>query len=140
MQRMTLIGRLTRDVELKTTSTTGAAVVNNAVAVSRYKLVNGEKQEETCFFEVSFFGRIAEVVSQYVRKGHKVFVDGYFQQQTWVDKTTNQNRSKLVLIVENIEMLEQQPQPSAVSQSANNAENIAEVVNNNGVGTPINPF
>lgn len=110
MNKAILIGRLTRDVELKTISTTGAAVVNNAIAVSRYRTSNtGERLEETLFMDVVFFNRLAEIVSQYLRKGSKLMVEGYLQQQTWVDTATNQNRSKIQLIVENMEMLDSKP-------------------------------
>lgn len=110
MNKVILIGRLVRDVEIKTISTTGNAVVNNAMAVSRYRNSNtGERIEETLFIDVVFYSRLAEIVGQYLRKGSKIMVEGYLQQQTWVDTATNQNRSKIQLVVENMEMLDNKP-------------------------------
>lgn len=110
MNKVILIGRLVRDVEIKTISTTGSAVVNNAMAVSRYRSSNtGERIEETLFIDVVFYARLAEIVGQYLRKGSKLMAEGYLQQQTWVDTATNQNRSKIQLVVENMEMLDNKP-------------------------------
>ena len=107
MNKAILIGRLVRDVEIKTISTTGSAVVNNAIAVTRYRNSNnGERVEETLFLDVVFYGRLAEIVGQYLRKGSKLAVEGYLQLQTWVDTQTNQNRSRVQLVVENMEMLD----------------------------------
>lgn len=106
MNKCIIIGRLVRDVELKTLGQSGTAVVNNAIAVSRYRQAqNGERIEETLFLDVAFFNRYAEVVSQYLRKGSKLAVEGFLKQENWVDNN-GQNRSRIVLIVENMEMLD----------------------------------
>ncbi|WP_267523343.1 single-stranded DNA-binding protein [Campylobacter sp. MG1] len=119
MNKVILIGRLTRDIEIKSIGSTGSAVVNNAMAVNRYRTSNsGEKLEETLFIDVVFFNRLAEIVNQYLRKGSKLMVEGFLQQQTWVDTVTNQNRSKIQLVVENMEMLD--PKPSDDNMSRNN--------------------
>ncbi|WP_267523663.1 single-stranded DNA-binding protein [Campylobacter sp. MG1] len=110
MNKTILLGRLVRDNELKTLASSGSAVLNNSIAVSRYHTDNnGEKREETLFIDVVFFNRLAEVVNQYLKKGSKVLVEGYLQQQTWVDNATNQNRSKIQLVVESMEMLDNKP-------------------------------
>lgn len=118
MNKVFLIGRLVRDVEVKTISTTGNAVVNNAIAVSRYRNNNmGERIEETLFIDVVFYSRLAEIVGQYLRKGSKLAVEGFLQQQTWVDTATNQNRSKIQIVVENMEMLDSKPSEGNERQS-----------------------
>lgn len=107
MNKCIIIGRLVRDVELKTLGQSGTAVVNNAIAVSRFRQAqNGERIEETLFLDVAFFNRYAEVVSQYLKKGSKLAVEGFLKQENWVDNQTGQNRSKIVLIVESMEMLD----------------------------------
>lgn len=107
MNKTIIIGRLTKDIELKTLSNTGTAIVNNTIATSRVKNnQNGERIEETLFLDIVAFNRTAEVMSQYLRKGSKLALEGYLQQQTWVDNQTGQNRSKIVLIIENMEMLD----------------------------------
>lgn len=106
MNKCIIIGRLVRDVELKTLGQSGTAVVNNAIAVSRFKQAqNGERIEETLFLDVAFFNRYAEVVNQYLKKGSKLAVEGFLKQENWVDNN-GQNRSRIVLIVENMEMLD----------------------------------
>lgn len=106
MNKCIIIGRLVRDVELKTLAQSGTAVVNNAIAVSRFRQAqNGERIEETLFLDVAFFNRYAEVVSQYLRKGSKLAVEGFLKQENWVDNN-GQNRSRIVLIVESMEMLD----------------------------------
>ncbi|ULO01329.1 single-stranded DNA-binding protein [Campylobacter sp. RM5004] len=106
MNKCIIIGRLVRDVELKTLGQSGTAVVNNAIAVSRFRQAqNGERIEETLFLDVAFFNRYAEVVSQYLRKGSKLAVEGFLKQESWVDNN-GQNRSRIVLIVESMEMLD----------------------------------
>lgn len=106
MNKCIIIGRLVRDVELKTLGQSGTAVVNNAIAVSRFRQAqNGERIEETLFLDVAFFNRYAEVVNQYLKKGSKLAVEGFLKQESWVDNN-GQNRSRIVLIVENMEMLD----------------------------------
>lgn len=106
MNKCIIIGRLVRDVELKTLAQSGTAVVNNAIAVSRYRQAqNGERIEETLFLDVAFFNRYAEVVNQYLKKGSKLAVEGFLKQESWVDNN-GQNRSRIVLIVESMEMLD----------------------------------
>ncbi|ULO02419.1 single-stranded DNA-binding protein [Campylobacter sp. RM5004] len=124
MNKVILIGRLVRDVEIKTISTTGNAVVNNAIAVSRYRTSNtGERIEETLFIDVVFYNRLAEIVGQYLRKGSKLMAEGYLQQQNWVDTATNQNRSKIQLVVENMEMLDNKPEETNAARNNVQANN-----------------
>lgn len=133
MNKVILIGRLVRDVEIKTISTTGNAVVNNAIAVSRYRTSNtGERIEETLFIDVVFYNRLAEIVGQYLRKGSKLMAEGYLQQQNWVDTATNQNRSKIQLVVENMEMLDNKPEETnAARNNAQTNNNYARPTQNN---------
>ncbi|MBZ8002860.1 single-stranded DNA-binding protein, partial [Campylobacter canadensis] len=105
MNKVFIIGRLSKDVELKVINSTGSAVVNNTIATSRYRSNNGEKIEETLFIDVVFYSRIAEIVNQYLRKGSKIAVEGFLQQQTWTDQN-GQYRSKIQIIVEQLEMLD----------------------------------
>lgn len=101
-------GNLTRDIELKY-SANGNAIANTAIATSRKFTVNGEKKEDVCFMDVTFYGRTAEVANQYLRKGSKVLLEGRIEFQQWVDKDTGTKRSKHVLIVETMQMLDSKP-------------------------------
>ena len=99
-----LVGNLTRDVELRYVSN-GNAIGNSAIAVSRkYTNNNGAQVEEVMFIDITFFGKIAEVANQYLRKGSKLLVEGRLKFDQWTDNN-GQNRSKHSVVVENMEML-----------------------------------
>lgn len=104
MNKVVLIGNLTRDIELRYTQS-GYCIGNSGVAVTRkFKNAQGETAEETCFIDVKFFGRTAEIVNQYLRKGSKLAVEGRLKLEQWQDQS-GQNRSKHVVEVESLEML-----------------------------------
>lgn len=102
--KVVLVGNLTRDIELRY-STSGSAIGNSAIAVTRkYSTQGGEKREETCFIDISFFGRTAEIANQYLSKGSKLLVEGRLKLDQWTDNN-GVNRSKHSIVVENMEML-----------------------------------
>lgn len=104
MNKVVLIGNLTRDIELRYTQS-GYCVGNAGIAVTRkFKNAQGEMVEETCFIDLKFFGRTAEVANQYLRKGSKLAVEGRLKLEQWQDQS-GQNRSKHVVEVESLEML-----------------------------------
>nr|WP_314378131.1 single-stranded DNA-binding protein [uncultured Campylobacter sp.] len=104
MNKVVLIGNLTRDIELRYTQS-GYCVGNAGIAVTRkFKNAQGETAEETCFIDLKFFGRTAEVANQYLRKGSKLAVEGRLKLEQWQDQS-GQNRSKHVVEVESLEML-----------------------------------
>ena len=101
--KVVLVGNLTRDIELRYT-TSGSAIGNSGIAVTRRFNTNGEKREETCFIDISFFGKAAEIANQYLSKGSKLLVEGRLKFDQWTDNN-GQNRSKHSIVVENMEML-----------------------------------
>ena len=118
MNKVFLIGHLTRDIELRYSSA-GLAIGSCAIAVTRkFTDANGSKQEETLFIDITFFGRYAEVANQYLHKGSKAMVEGRLRLESWQDKNTGQNRQKHSIIVENMQMLDSKPNYS--DESANN--------------------
>lgn len=68
--KIVLVGNLTRDIELRYTQG-GAAIGSCGIAVTRKYTLNGEKREETCFIDITFFGKQAEIANQYLNKGSK---------------------------------------------------------------------
>ncbi|TEY40038.1 single-stranded DNA-binding protein, partial [Campylobacter sp. CH185] len=66
--KVVLVGNLTRDIEMRYAQS-GSAIGTSAIAVTRRFTTNGEKREETCFIDISFYGRTAEVANQYLTKG-----------------------------------------------------------------------
>nr|DAN08779.1 MAG TPA: Single strand binding protein [Caudoviricetes sp.] len=101
--RIVLVGHLTRDIELRYTQG-GAAIGSSGIAVTRKYTLNGEKREETCFIDITFFGKQAETANQYLSKGSKLLVEGRLKFDQWTD-SNGQNRSKHTVAVENMEML-----------------------------------
>ena len=105
VNKVMLIGNLTRDPEIKYTPK-GTAIADIALAVNRtYSTDSGEKREEVTFIDVTLWGRVAEIVGEYCKKGRPLFVEGRLQLDTWDDKTTGQKRSKLKVVGENIQLL-----------------------------------
>jgi len=107
-----LMGNLTRDPELKFTPK-GTAVADFGMAINRsWKSDDGTKHEEVTFIDISFMGRMAEIVSEYAKKGSPLYVEGRLKLDTWEDKTTGQKRSRLKIIGETLQLLGGKPQSS----------------------------
>ncbi|MBC8001364.1 MAG: single-stranded DNA-binding protein [Opitutaceae bacterium] len=103
--KVILVGNLTRDPELRYTPK-GTAVAKIGLAVNRtWRNEAGETKEEVTFVDVDVFGRTAENVGQYLRKGSPVLVEGRLRLDTWEDKQTNQKRSKLGVVAEIVQFL-----------------------------------
>ncbi len=102
--KVILAGNLTRDIELRY-SQGGMGIAKTAIATSRKFTNNGEKKEEVCFVDITFFGRSAEVANQYLRKGSKILVEGRLNFEQWVDQN-GQKRSKHSVVVETMQMLD----------------------------------
>lgn len=99
-----MVGNLTRDVELKYLPS-GSAVAKIGLASNRkYKKQDGESAEDTCFVDVSLFGRTAEVANQYLKKGSQVLIEGRLNFETWTD-ASGQKRSKHTITAESMQML-----------------------------------
>lgn len=103
MNKVIIIGHLARSIELKYTQSQ-MAIGKTAIAVTRKYTLNGEKREETCFVDLTFFGKQAEIANQYLNKGSKLAVEGYLKFEQWQDNN-GQNRSKHSIAVESMEML-----------------------------------
>ena len=95
LNKVMLMGNLTRDPELKYTPK-GSAVLELGMAINRsYTTDSGEKRDETTFVDITFWGKQAEVIKQYCTKGRPLYVEGRLQLDTWDDKQSGQKRSKL---------------------------------------------
>ena len=101
--KIVLVGHLTRDIELRYTQG-GAAIGSCGIAVTRKYTLKGEKRQETCFVDLTFFGKQAEIANQYLSKGSKILIEGRLKFDQWTDNN-GQNRSKHTVAVENMTML-----------------------------------
>ena len=98
--KVILAGNLTRDPELRYTGK-GTAIARVGLAVNRvWKTDTGENREETTFVDCDAFGRQAETLCQYLKKGSPVLIEGRLRLHSWEDKQTNQKQSKLRVDVE----------------------------------------
>ena len=101
----TIIGNLTKDIELRYTAS-GMAIGNTAIASThKFNAANGEKREETCFIDVTFMGKSAEIANQYLAKGSRIFIEGQLKFDRWTDNN-GQNRSKHSVVVDKMIMLD----------------------------------
>jgi single-strand DNA-binding protein len=103
--KVILQGNLTRDVELRYTAT-GVAIGNFGLAVNRkWKSEAGEDREEVCFVDITAIGRQSEVLSQYLKKGDPLLLDGRLKLEQWKDKQTQQPRQKLKVVLESFSFI-----------------------------------
>jgi single-strand DNA-binding protein len=115
--KVLLMGRLTRDIELRYTSG-NQPVANIGLAVNRrWRSKEGEDREETTFVDCEAWGRTAEVMSQYLSKGRPVFIEGRLKLDQWQDKDGS-NRSKLRVVVDNFQFIDSRGEGGDVPASA----------------------
>lgn len=119
--RVTLIGNLTRDIEMRATQG-GMQVAKFGLAINR----KSKDQETTCFVDCTAFDKSAELLHRYVRKGSPLFIEGRLEFSTWEAKDGGGKRSKLSVVVENFQFLsdgeqaqrsEQAPKRQATSKA-----------------------
>jgi single-strand DNA-binding protein len=101
-----IVGNLGRDPEVRYTAN-GSAVANVTVATSESwkDKQSGERQERTEWHRVVFFGRLAEIVEEYLKKGSQVYVEGSIRTQKWQDKETGQDRYTTEIVARDMQML-----------------------------------
>lgn len=104
LNKVMLIGNLTRDPEVRYTPK-GTAVTDIGLAVNRTYSVEGDRREETTFVDITLWGRQAEIAGQYMKKGRPIYVEGRLQMDTWQDKQTGQNRTRLKVVGDNFQFL-----------------------------------
>lgn len=101
--KVILLGNLTRDVELRHTQS-GQPLAKFGMAINRKYSVNGEQKESTCFVDLTAWGKQAEILNQYVKKGSQLFVEGRLEYSTW-ESQEGGKRSKLEVVVENFQFV-----------------------------------
>jgi single-strand DNA-binding protein len=107
LNKVLLIGRLTRDPETRSTGG-GTSVVQLGLAVNRTytRRDSGEKVEETCFVDVEAWGRTGETIARYMKKGRQIFIEGRLKFDSW--EKEGQRRSKLSVVCENFQFIDSQ--------------------------------
>ena len=97
--KVILMGNLTRDVEVRTTAS-GQSVANFSLAVNRsWRGQDGQQQDQTSFINCVAWGKVGDIIAQYVRKGSPLLVSGRLDQRSYQDKDGNK-RSAVEVVVE----------------------------------------
>jgi single-strand DNA-binding protein len=102
INHVVLVGRLTRDAELKYTAN-GQAVCKFSIAVNRRRKNGDNWEDEPSFFDIVLWGRSGEALNQYLLKGKAIGVEGELRQDRW--QQDGQNRSKVEVVANNIQLL-----------------------------------
>ena len=104
--KVILVGNLTRDPELRYTPK-GLAIAKLGLAVNRvWKNEAGENKEEVTFVDIDAFGKQAETIGQYLKKGRPILIEGRLRLDQWDDKQTGQKRSRLGVVLEGFQFLD----------------------------------
>ena len=124
LNKVFLIGNLTKDPELRYTPN-GTAVTNLRIAVNRrFKDRSGELKEDTCFITVTAWDKQAEICNQYLQKGRPVFVEGILQSRSW-ETTEGQKRSTIDIRAERIQFLGAPIKGNGASPAATGEQQVA---------------
>jgi len=109
INKVILVGNLGQDPEVRTT-TNGSAVTNITVATTESwtDKNTGQKQEKTEWHRIVFFGRLAEIAGEYLRKGRQVYIEGKLQTRKWQDKN-GQDRYTTEIVANEMQMLGSNP-------------------------------
>ena len=122
--KVLLMGNLTRDVELRHLNS-GTSVGGFGLAVNRrYKDGSGQTKEDVLFVDCEAWGATAENLAKYLSKGRPVFVEGRLKLDTWQDKQSGENRSKIKVVVESFQFVDSKPEedrPSGAGAGARTA-------------------
>jgi single-strand DNA-binding protein len=105
VNRVILIGNLTRDPQLKYLPSQMAVAEFGLAINHKFKTASGESREDVCFIDCTAFGKTGELINQYCQKGKQLYIEGRLKYDTWEDKNGGGKRSKHVVIVENFQFL-----------------------------------
>lgn len=119
--KVILLGNLTRDPENRTLPS-GSQVSNFGIGVNRkFKSLQGDLKDETCFVDIEMFGKLAEISSNYLHKGDLVLVEGRLRQDTW--EKDGQRRSKLKVVGSGLQLMPKNMSRGSSPESADTADN-----------------
>lgn len=105
LNKVLMIGNLTRDPELRYVPS-GSAVANFSIAANRaYTTQSGDRKEEVCYVRVVAWAKLAEICGEYLSKGSSVFVEGRLQSRSW-EAADGQKRTTLEVVADNIQFLD----------------------------------
>lgn len=116
LNKVLLMGNLTRNPEIRYTPG-GSAVCEFGMAINRrFMQANGQEKEETCFVDITVWGKQAESTSRFVQKGSSVFIEGRLVFDQWEEKETGNKRSRLRVYAERVQFLDRRDPSGAPRQ------------------------
>ena len=105
LNKVLLMGNLTRDPELRVTPK-GTSICQFSLAINRqFKMESGESREEVIYVDIEAWGKQGETIAKYVTKGRPLFVEGRLRLDQWEDKNTKEKRSRMKVVLENFQFL-----------------------------------
>ena len=116
LNRVLLMGRLTRDPDLRYTKD-GTAICKFGLAVNRTFGTGDQRKEKSTFVDVTMWQRKAEVVAEYFKKGSPIFIEGRLELDQW-ENEQKEKRSKLYVVAENFEFLERGSKSATAQEDA----------------------
>jgi single-strand DNA-binding protein len=121
--QVNLMGNITRDIELRYIPS-GKAVTDISLAINEpYKKESGERVDKVTFIDVQIWGKQAENLAEYSGKGYPVFVSGRLKRESWLDKKTEEKKSKIIVIADRIQFLNPRTRNNEQPQSGNYQQN-----------------
>lgn len=139
LNNVILVGRLTRDTELRYTPN-GTAVASFALASSNQYGTGDNKKETVSYFDCIAWSKLAEICAEYAKKGTRVAIDGRLQQRRWDDQDGNK-RSKVEIVVENLQFLSKAPEQNQSEPAAqSNSDRVKNEFNGKQMDFEDNPF
>lgn len=127
LNKLLLAGNLTRDPELRYTPK-GSAICGFGLAVNRkWKTETGDEKEEVTFVDVTAFGKQAEAIAQYLKKGNPLFLEGRLKLDQWDDKQTGKRQQKLCVVLESFQFLPRGEKQQAAPKPKITAADIPEL-------------
>ena len=130
-----IVGRLSRDPDTRQT-TGGKAICSFAVAVNR----KTRTEEEVSFFDIEAWDKTAELCQKFLAKGRNVMVAGRLKQDNWVDKTTQQKRSKIKIVANEVQFLDSKPAEGAAPASEEMPRDVSRTVTLGNADEDLPPF
>lgn len=133
LNKVLLMGNMTRDPQLSYLPSQTAVVEFGLAMTRKFKKQDGSPGEETCFVDCQMFGKRAEVINQYFKKGNPIFIEGRLKLDTW--EKDGQKKSRLRVFVENFEFIGSRGGKPAESHNASAEAPAGEVEPPYGGGT-----
>jgi single-strand DNA-binding protein len=121
LNRVFIIGRMTADAELRTIQS-GKEIASFTIACNKGYIKDGENHDTTSFFGCIVWGKSANIICEYTKKGSKLAIEGRLQQTTWDDQD-GKKRSKVEIVVDNFQFLDGKKSDSSTSEKPTKSDN-----------------